>query len=408
MRRKLATWIIVAILCISLVNALGLRPAKTNIASDEINKYDGAITIVNTESKNSVISIEVKGEMSEYVNLSRNAFIFQEGDDLKVVGFTINLPEAVPPGTSCAEIVIEEDASDFAENAVSSKIVLKHKISIHGPYPDKFINVKLNFMEAGDQVELISEIKNLGKKNLQTVQTTFKVTDSDLAAIQFHTDEVPLKLKENKVLKTKVPISNFGEGEFAITAVTTFDGEQVEHNKKLIIGRPEIDIAYFNEFFIANEINEYTLGLLNQWNKDIENVFVDVSIKKNNEEIEKFRTPPTNIQALNTRIINDYFDAKEVNPGTYTFDMVINFWNEFKMDKKSLTRPFVKKEDIKTSVGTAILTETIVRNKSAVKIPIAEPLKQTSFWKYFAVLINFALLALILFLYKKLKNKRNQ
>jgi len=133
----------------------------------------------------------------------------------------------------------------------------------------------------------------------------------------------------------------------------------VEIIKNLVVGQPGVDITYFNKFFVAHKINEYSLELLNLWNNDLRNVFVDVDVKKDQQKIDQFRTRSVDMQGLASEQIKDYFDAKEKSPGEYSFEMVVNFWNSYKMESKTFEAELITEDEytkLHSPTGAATLS----------------------------------------------------
>ncbi len=291
------------------------------------------------------MKVSVEGEMAEYVKVQEKEIRFIPEDDAKRVDFAVNLPRDVPPGESSAYIIFEESLGALGENEVASKIVLKHKILIQGPYPDKYIGIKLNFHERDESYELVAEVDNLGKKDLQEVKTTFFINDKEQKERSLETETVSLKTKETKLLSAQLEKSALTVGEFEVLAITSFDDQKIEAFKKLLVGRPEVEVVYFDKYFIANKINEYSLDLLNKWNKPVENVYVDVEVKKDNQKIDQFRTKSVDIDAEVIKRITDYFDARDKGPGVYMFEMAVNFWNTYRMQTKTFRTEFLTEEE---------------------------------------------------------------
>lgn len=325
---------IVLLLVLPLAAAVGVRPAYTNLISEQTPAYSGKIWVVNNDHLAFSTKIYVDGEMGQYVQLKNTELTFRDDDEALPIEFEVNLPVEVPAGTSLAVIVIEQALEAGEENVISSKVVLKHKINIQGPYPKKYVQTKLNFREEGDKVVMVSEVENMGKENLNNVSTTFYVNNKEQVPIQAETSSTKLNTNENKLLTASVEKKHFSYGEFIVSAVTKYDDQKVEISKKMVLGKPTIDITYFDRYFIANKINKYSLDLLNKWNTPVENVFVDVEVKKDGQKIDEFRTPSVDLAAMMSKRINDYFDARERNTGKYTFEMVVNFWSIYKMEKK--------------------------------------------------------------------------
>ena len=325
-RMKLLSWIIVLILGLQLVLALGIRPAKTTLIFEEGRDHQETFWVVNNEGREFSVRIAVGGEMAQYVTLHTKELTFRSDDGALPVEFEVHLPEEVPPGISLATIIVEEDLPSSLPDTISSKIVLKHDLLVQGAYPDKYIVAKLNFHESANQIRIVSEVENLGKKDIGTLQTTFYVNDKQQQVRTLETETVPLKTKENKLLAATITRSAFDLGEYQVSAVTRYDDQIVEIVKKLIVGQPDVEITYFDKYFTAYKVNPYSMDLLNKWNQQLENVFVNVEVKKEGKKIDEFRTKSVDLEAEMTKRIEDYFDARDKGPGTYTFDMMVNFW----------------------------------------------------------------------------------
>ncbi len=355
--QKILIWMLVFLLALQLAVALGVRPAKTNIAIDEYEenniKIDGKLWIVNNNQREFTVDVYVDGEMAEFVKIKTDPkrISFRPEDEAKEVEFEINFNKGdIPPGTSTAFIAIEERFGDQLDNAVSSKLLLKHKITFTGPYPDLYIEGSLNFHEKGDEIELVAEVKNLGKKDINKVQTTFYVNDKAQEQHELETSPESLKTKETKLLKTAIEKDNFNAaGQYEVSAITKYDDQVLELYKTLLMGKPEVDITYFDRYLIAHKVNQYTLDLLNKWNQQIRNVYVDVEVFKGEQKVDAFRTRSVDIEAEMMQRVSDYLDAKDKGPGEYRFEMTVHFWSLVRMDEKKFIfqTDLVTEEDAK-------------------------------------------------------------
>lgn len=387
MKQKTIIWILVLLLFIQLVTATGIRPAKTELAFDETKTYQGTIWVVNNDHREFSVHISVEGEMAQYVTINTEELSFRADDDAKPIGFSVNLPETVPPGTSTANIIIEEILTSTSSNTVSAKIVLKHKISIDGPYPDKYIKAKLEFVNQGEQISFVSEVENLGKKDINQLQTKFYVNDKQQQEHTLETETIALARKENRLLKTTMDKNVFEQGEFEVSAIITYDDHQTELIKNMVVGEPTIEITYFDKYFIAHKINQYSMDLLNKWNKEVKNVFVDVEVKKDDEKIDEFRTKSVDIAGEMAKRINDYLDAEDKGPGTYTFDMIVNFWNLVRNEQEpfSFESEFVTEDDAKSlDLAKPIVGQALATDKDGEEISFYGVL----FWMLFGIIIG--------------------
>ena len=358
MKPKIIIWALALMIAISLATAVGISPAKTTLEFTGPATLQKQFWVVNNEHQEFTMKLRVEG-MSNYVVLKTEDLHFKEDDEVQAVDFEINLPSSVPPGTSYANIILEQELENLEEDSIASKMVLKHKIVIIGSYPEKYITTSINFREQGNQIKMVSEVQNLGQQDLQTVKTKFYVNDKLLQQQVLETEEIALKTKENKVLSTEIDKSIFGRGEFEVLAVTSYDDQTMEISKKLIVGQPEIAIAYFDKYFVAHKINKYSLDLLNKWNQKIKNIYVDIMVQKDGQTVDQFRTKSVDIDAQALKRINDYVDARNKNPGRYTFEMEVNFWNIYRMDKQNFQSELLTQDEFdklaqNSAVGAAV------------------------------------------------------
>jgi len=361
---KTIIWILVLISTISIAAALGISPAKTLVIYEETPVYAGSFWIVNNDNKNMDLVISVDGDLSSHMTIRTNEVTLNKDDGMKEVFFDLELPENLPGGKSILYIVVEQKLSETEKDFIAAKMVLKHRIEIQGPYPDKYVKNKIKFQVHEESIDLISEVENLGKQEIDQVQTTFYINDREQNEQVVKTDTTFLNKDESKVLKAEVKKSLFNKGEFEVSAITKYDDQKVELVKKMILGKPEVEVTYFDKYFVANKINPYSLDLLNKWNKEIKNVFVDVEVKRDDEKIDEFRTRSVDLPGLMMERINDYFDARDKNTGLYSFDMRVNFWNTYKMDTKTFHSELLDEEEFKERKSVEHTIVQAPQNKS--------------------------------------------
>lgn len=362
---RLLLWMLVFGAAFQSALALGIRPAKTTLVYEETPALAGQFWIVNTEGQELELSLSVEGPLQNYIILRTKEVTLGREEDAAPVYFEVQLPDDFPPGEITSSIVVAQKLSSTDENFIAAKLVLHHKLIAIGPYPDKYVTAKLNFHESGSQIRLVSEVENLGKKDVGSLQTTFYVNDREQNQQVLKTEETSLKTKETKLLDALVARDLFELGEFEVQAVTTYDDHKVEVVKKLLVGRPEVDVAYFSEYFLAHKINPYVLDLLNKWNREIKNVFVDVTIRSEGVTLGQFRTKSIDVEGQRIGRIEDYLDGRERGKGAYAFDLDVSFWNKVRMETKTFQSEFLEEEDadflITPTVGAAVETGRVAR-----------------------------------------------
>lgn len=344
MNKKTILWILVLILTTQLVLGLGLRPAKTTIDFKPNLDREHSFWVVNNDNIDFEVNIYVEGELGEYIDIQQNNLIFKEDDDSKKVTYRINLPENLPAGDVKANIVVEE-VLNKPKNPYefSAKLVLKHKVIVKVPYPEKFVEGELDIKEEDKKINLITQVKNLGTKTIEDIKTRFYINDQRETIESTETDEASLDAGETKELKAEIPKSKLDYGEFDILANVIYDGYKLELMKKLIMGEPEIEILYFDKYFIFGKINKFTVNLLNKWNKKLEKVFVEIFVFKDDKQVDQIRTASFDIEGKESDNIEGYFDTTNKELGDYQFEVVVDY--NGKKTHKRFTGTVLNEED---------------------------------------------------------------
>jgi len=351
MNKKLILWILVLIVISQLVLGLGVRPAKTTFNTNDALSFTDSFMVVNNDGYEMKLKVYLEGDLAQYVELDKDEITIADYEEYEEMGIVANfVKEDIPPGNNIVEIIVEEVPYEDDQSMVSSRLILKHKIIIVGEYPDKYVSAKLGFMEDDDNIVLVTEVENLGKEDIDEIKTTYYVNDRKQLIETLETELENLAQGDNSLLTSSLSKNDVDYGEFDVVAMVEYDGEEIELNNKMTYGDPEIEITYFEEYFITGIINPYTLELLNNWNQKIENVFVEVAVKKENEdgsltEVDGFRTRSVDINDLERETIEDYYDATERNRGDYIFSMIVNYWNSYKMDQQEFEVRLITEEE---------------------------------------------------------------
>ena len=183
----------------------------------------------------------------------------------------------------------------------------------------------------------------------QSILSTIKET------IELVTNKKKLEKNEDIELSENVDRENFEIGEYRVRAVTNFDTQEVEIIKDLIIGDIEVDLSYFNSYFISNQVNEYSIELFNKWNRKIEGIYGEIKIKNNDDELlSSFRTKSFEISALSSIKIEDFFNAKDIGIGDYKVEVSVYDFKGKKIGFKEFEIEFLEKQENMPLVGNAI------------------------------------------------------
>lgn len=326
MNKKIILWLLVLLVLTGEALALGLRPAKTTLDFKPDSEAEYSFWVVNNDNLDFKVNIYVEGELGGYIQLKEKTLNFKEDDDAKEVRFKLKLPKSLPSGEVKGNIIVEEVIKEGEENyGFTAKLILKHKLTVNSPYPEKYVEGKLSFEEKEDKINLISEVKNLGTQPIEKIKTRFYVNDNLEELESTETKEESLNAGETKKLTSEISRKKISYGEFNLLAYIIYDNYQLELEKKLISGEPEIEILFFDQYFIHNKINQFTIDILNKWNKRLERVFFDIFVFKEGKQIDQLRTSSFDLEGKENKKVEGYFDATNKELGEYEFNLVANY-----------------------------------------------------------------------------------
>jgi hypothetical protein len=375
---KKIIWVIVLLILTLNVFAIGIRPAQT-IFEPEQEEYKGYFRIVNVNQKDMDIKVTITGELANYIYLDQNIIHFNSNDEFKMVNFVLNLPENM--AKSEGSFIIEEVSNN--QNNFNSKISLKHKVYYNGPVPEKKIETKINIIDDVENIKIISEVINKGNSELKQVMT--KITIDEFVK-ELATNSVNLGFGENKLLFVEVDKSNFKSGEYNLNAATYYDGEIETVSEKIYVGEPEITIKDFNKFFTVGDVNNYQIYLKSNWNKELENCYLEFEIYQNNTLLKR---ETSNVFSISKSYnFKSYLNTKNLTKGDYQVKI-----NSYHNDLLIGTETF----DLKLISDTKL-------NKASSTIYYYYPNEPS---KYYLGLMILTIIILLIMLYYNLKKLKN-
>lgn len=336
MNKKLIVWLVLSIICIEAVLGLGIRPAKTTIEFVPGAEQEYSFWIVNNDQMEMEAKIFAKGDLAGYLQFSQEVVKLSQDEKEKQITFKVKFPNKLPPGDLKTNIIIEQKV-ELKNNPsqFSAKLVLEHKLIVHSSYPEKYLIGDLKIEENDKTIGLVSELTNYGSQNIQSLKTTVFVSDQQEDIETLEAEEATLAPNETKEVKVELDKQKVSYGEFNILAKIFYDGYRLELEKKLVKGEPEIEILYFDRYFLAGQVNKITIDLLNKWNQKLDNLFIDIFVFKDGKKIEEIRSQNFALNGKETKKVESYLDASKKEIGNYDFEVQVNYNGKITSKKAS-------------------------------------------------------------------------
>ena len=332
---------------LQFVNAgsIGISPAKFKIYFEPNLEKTFKFT-VGSFNPNQSIQIYVKGDLSQYVNLSRN-FLIGRG----IVEAYLKLPEKIDiPGTHRIIMgVIESSGNESSGQVVGvgGLASVQAPIDVVVPYPGKYVEAefKINDINEGELAIFDLEIHNLGtlpviaKSKIEIYENYEDINKTPKKLLTKNLESKKLKSKEKITITDFLETSKFNAGFYSIF-VTIDYGKLISIEDNLKIGQLFIDILDYSYIFEKGKINKFYIETQNLWNSPLSNVYAEVTITINGTVLESFKTPTQNLDSWEIHNFTGFFDASNIDPGKYTANIQVFYENK---STSKLVAIYVKK-----------------------------------------------------------------
>jgi hypothetical protein len=322
-------WIVALMLCVSMVFALGVRPVKTNLDFQE--HYEGKFKIVNNDHKDMKVKLYVEGDLENYITLSQTEIEFKSSEEMKTIQFTMNLvEEELMPGKLEGRIIMEEQlyTKSTAKGYVAANLKLTHKVFVNLPYPEKYIEAKIDVKETDNEVDLITTVKNLGSTDLDEVKPRVDVFSGNEKIASYDNPSEQLTVNEEHSFRNYVRKEKLGIGEFKVLSTVNYAEYTLELIEAFTVGNPLINIVRYDKYFVQEKINELIVEIKSEWNTLIEGIYLEVFAFKDSKQIFSSKTTSFDLGPYEQRKVTSYFDTRGLELGDYDMNLVLHYGNE--------------------------------------------------------------------------------
>lgn len=308
----------------SNVFAFGIAPAKSVYNFEPNLEKEIDFLIVSKGDTQKYLSLEVEGELSEYVTLDKKSLLMDYGDTSKNFKVNIKLPSSISEGQHIIYVkIIEQDSMSSATTSIQNALV--GQIIINVPYDGVHVDAKFSAQRSEINKPVLFTISLFGRG--KTPANCYGVID-----IKGPTNEVVDTVITNKILvketdATKVEATWKGtenSGIYLAEATVHCEDKMQILNTEFYIGNPSIDIlSIFSDKFILGEISPIDAILKSNWNAKLDNVYLEFFVLDNsNNIIQKFKSPATSINAKDIAELRSYWETKGLISGNYLINLI--------------------------------------------------------------------------------------
>ncbi len=359
---KLTALAAIFLLLVSIVNALGLSPAKKVVYFEPNKKETVAFRLINNEAKDAQVSIDITGELAEYITVPEKIVAISKNEEYKEFSLNLDLPDKfqrfglIESAIKATELVSDENAA-----GISTLPSIKGKLQLRIPYPKKYIESKLDISESDFNVRFVMPVFNYGSEDIKNAKAVVSVFDSGNNLIkELETGSVALDVASQSKLETSWKADN--KGAYYAKAGLTYDGEVQELGEYFIIGVPFINITkIIVKNFKLGGIAKFDIYMESDWNTELKETHADAIIYKEDRIYMQSATDQISLLPKKETLTYLFWDTKEIQAGEYGLNLTIisefgknEHFVKLTVDKDSLMTSLTP-EEIKTKSWLSVL-----------------------------------------------------
>jgi hypothetical protein len=316
------------------VDALGVAPARKLIDFESNLEERVDLKIVNSGGEDMKVFIYAEGEMAEYVELSNYELDFSADEESKTISYELNLPSDLDtPGKHMANIVIREvpNSQGSGGSSLGASVAVVHQVIISKPYPGKYATVELRILDSQstDRVDFVASVHSLGTQkivNAKAIIDIFGPTNEKITTLETNLDSIDPGARRGL---SAVWMENINQGKYFAKVTLTYDGEVAFDERIFEVGKLSIEVVDITvKDFKLGGIAKFNIVVENSWADPIEDVYVELVISEDGEEIGRFKSASEDIMALSKGELTAFWDSAGVEEGEYDAKIILYYGNE--------------------------------------------------------------------------------
>ncbi len=345
----------------SNVSAIGISPDKLSLNYEPLAEGELNVYVINTEDSEINASLTLQGDLAKYFKVIEKSVEVQPKN---TGSFTIGykLPAVIDtPGLN--NIILKIRKNSAISQGLGATLGILSKIVVDVPYPYKYLeyDFETKSVNEGEEINFDFNIQSKGVKNIFDVVSKIEVYDAhdlDNLVLELEGDKFPLVSGRNKATKIELNSSEIGIGDYFIDAYLVYDGIESKHvNETISVGYEDVDVLNYTKRVISGGIKKFSVLLKNRWNYDVNKVYIESYLAKDNVPItERSVSHTVDMRALEEVDVPVYLDVSELISGSYTLVMDIHYSDFVKQEKVEI----LIEEKIEISMGMIVAIVLIV------------------------------------------------
>ncbi len=312
------------LLNINIGYSIGISPSREVIDFDNGSVGSGVIYVINNEPVDIQFETYVKGDLSEYIALTKKEGIVKAGS-VEEFRYNINIPVLkLSPGIHDNRIGVVERINKDA--MIGARVGVEAQIWIKVPYPGVYADadIIINSIKPNESFNMEVLVKNLGLENLTSVWCESRIIDAGgIAVASADSKEYSVEVGSELI----IPILGYEgipSGSYTIEVIVHYNNDFRIFKEEFKVGEKRILLQKYPERIEGGAIRKVGITLENMWNEPIKDVEVE-TILFIGDQIITTKSENFMIEAWSTKSIPIYIDATNVHPGVYNGEIKISY-----------------------------------------------------------------------------------
>ena len=135
-----------------------------------------------------------------------------------------------------------------------------------------------------------------------------------------------LKSKTTETLIVKLDTNDIPSGDYQAIVIVDYDGFKATEQENFRLGDLYVNLTNYTKEFEFNKINRWDIFIESRWNKQITNLYAEVKILQNGQEIDiSTKTPTISLEPWETTRLNAFWDTTGFAPGEYGAKLILHY-----------------------------------------------------------------------------------
>jgi hypothetical protein len=223
MKAIIPIFIFALLASVSTAAALGLSPVKTSLEFVPGLEEDFTFNIINNENRSIGIILSADGELKDYISIAQPSFQMDKDQYYGPTSFSLSLPESLPPGKHEGTVSIKEFPIDTGGSGqINVLFVLGHRVIVNVPYPAKYIEADIAYIEGDEHDDISVLVDNLGTDEIDSLSLRLEVYENDNLIKFVESEESSIPSGERR--EFSVSLKKVEQADYLVKADLEYDG----------------------------------------------------------------------------------------------------------------------------------------------------------------------------------------